>query len=156
MTEEHEDFVNQLPFLLRLLADPTTPHTAHELWCRIRSIDWGGCVPVLKSELDGGVADVKRLVLAIISEEAEQMGCESVEQFLPTVVSLLSDEDRLVRMSAIHTVESLKICDQDVIAALRHVIAFDEPILASQALATLLKLDAEHVVIKEIAVHFHP
>lgn len=154
MTIEPDGFVIQLPTLLRLLADPTTPHTAKEIWCRIRSFDWVDCVPLLMSELESGVADVKRLVLNIICEEAEQVGCESVQQFLPTVISLLSDEDRLIRGAAIQTVETICILDEDVTKALRHIIAFDEPIIASQALITLLELDLGGSVIRELAPHF--
>lgn len=154
MTAENNDFPRQLPVLLRLLANPTTPHTALELCCRIRSFGWDECEPTLMAELETGSASVKQLVLGIISEEAEQIGTESVQSFVPQVVSLLKDEERLVRMAAIHTVESLLVSDDNVVAALRHIVANDEPILASQALTTLLELDLDHTVIQEIAVHF--
>lgn len=154
MTTEHEDFRQQLPLLLRLLANPTTPHTNTELWCRITSFGWDECVPMLLKELETGAGEVKRLVLSIISEEAEQIGTESVQSFVPQVVALVKDEDRLVRMAAVHAVESLLVSDDNVVAALRNIVAHDEPILASQALATLLELDLDHTVIQEIAVHF--
>lgn len=154
MTEKHHDLPTQLPVLLRLLANPTTPHTAVELACRIRSYGWEECESMLLKELETGAGEVKRLVLGIISEEAEQMGTESVQSFVPQVVSLLNDEDRLVRMAAVHTVESLRVFDELAVAALRHIVANDEPILASQALTTLLELDLDHTVIQEIAIHF--
>ncbi len=154
MTAENNDFPTQLPVLLRLLANPTTPHTSLELCCRIRSFGWEECEPTLMAELETGSASVKQLVLGIISEEAEQIGTESVQVFVPQVVSLLKDEDRLVRMAAVHAVESLLVSDDNVIAALRHIIVHDEPILASQALATLLELDLDHTVVQEVSVHF--
>lgn len=154
MTAENEDFLMHLPVLLRLLANPTTPYTALEFCCRIRSFGWDECVPMLMRELESGAGDVKQLVLRIISEEAEQMGIESVQSFVPQVVSSLKDEGRLVRMAAIHDVESLRVFNQHVAVALRYIIAHDEPIVASQALATLLELDLDHSVIQEIAVHF--
>lgn len=154
MTAENKDFLTQLPVMLRLLANPTTPHTALELCCRIRSFGWEECEPTLMTELETGSATVKQLVLGIISEEAEQIGTESVQSFVPQVVALLNDEDRLIRMAAVHAVESLLVSDDTVIAALRHIIANDEPILASQALAALLELDLDHSVIQEIAIHF--
>lgn len=154
MTNEHEDFTQQLPVLLRLLADPITPHTYSELWCRIKSFGLDECVPILKAELESGTADVQRLVLGIICEESDQIGNELAQPFFAAVVSLLNSEDRLVHVSAIHAVERLLIFDEHVVASLRHIIANDEPILASQALATLLELDLDHVVIQEIAVMF--
>jgi len=38
MTAENEDFPQQLPQLLRMLTDPSSPHTNAELSCRIRSL----------------------------------------------------------------------------------------------------------------------
>ena len=154
MTTELDDFLKQLPVLLRLLADPITPHTNSELWCRIKSFGWDECVPILMAELESGTGDVQRLILGIICEESDQMGNELVQPFFAAVVSLLNSEDRLVRVAAIHAVERLLIFDEHVVASLRHIIANDEPILASQALATLLELDLEHSVIQEIAVMF--
>jgi len=154
MTEKHHDLPTQLPVLLRLLANPTTPHTNTELWCRITSFGWEECEPTLMGELETGAGEVKQLVLGIISEEAEQIGTESVQSFVPQVISLLNNEDRLVRMAAVHAVESLLVSDENVITALRQIIANDEPILASQALATLLELDLDHTVIQEVSVHF--
>ncbi|OYW19078.1 MAG: hypothetical protein B7Z55_09540 [Planctomycetales bacterium 12-60-4] len=154
MTAENKDFLTQLPVMLRLLANPTTPHTALELCCRIRSFGWEECEPTLMAELETGSASVKQLVLGVIREESDQFGDESVRSFVLQVVSLLKDEDRLVRMSAIHAVESLRVSDDNVVAALRHIVANDEPILASQALTTLLELDLDHTVIQEIAVRF--
>lgn len=132
-------FVEQLTGLLRQLADPVTPHTAAELWCRIRAVGWEECLPVLLHELQTGNPDVKRLVLAILSEEAEQEGTDSVQPFLDEVERLLADENRLVRMAAIHAVRDLNLSGAS--QALRRIICNDEAELSRQALITLIELD---------------
>lgn len=142
-------FVEQLSGILRLLADPTTPHTAAELWCRIQAEGWELCIPTLLSELQGDNPDVKRLVLAVLSEEAEQVGTESTEPFQEAVERLLADEDRLVRMAAIHTVRDLLISTPTAAAALRRIACHDEPPLAREALISLIELDDG--VVEELA-----
>ena len=142
-------FVEQLPGILRLLADPTTPHTAAELWCRIQGAGWEFCVPVLLSELRGDNSDVKRLVLAILVEEAENVGTESTEPFHEAVERLLADEDRLVRMAAIHTVRDLLISTPTATAAVRRIVCHDESPLAREALISLVELDDG--VVEELA-----
>ena len=142
MSAEHEvPFPKQLPDLLRMLADPVTPHTTSELWCRIKGTGWDQCVPVLLSELESGEADVKRLVLAIISEDAEQVGRDSVQPFVPLLTARLNDTDRLVRMEAIQAVRIVQVADQTTTEALLKVACYDEPGLAREALLTLLELD---------------
>jgi len=142
-------FVEQLPGMLRLLADPTTPHTAPEISCRIQAAGWELCVPVLLSELRGDDPDVKRLVLAILAEEAENVGTESTEPFHEAVEWLMADEDRLVRMAAIHAVRDLHISTPTATAALRRIVCDDEAELARQALLTLIELDDG--VVEELA-----
>lgn len=134
-------FVEQLPGMLRLLADPTTPYTSQEVWCRIQAAGWESCVPMLLSELGGDNPDVKRLVLDILSQEAEQVGTESTEPFHEAVERLLADEDRLVRMAAIHTVRDLSISTPTATAALRRIACNDDAELARQALISLIELD---------------
>jgi HEAT repeats len=142
-------FVEQLAGMLRQLADPVTPHTVAELWCRIQAAGWDTCVPPLLSELQGDNPDVKRLVLAILSEEAEQIGLESTEPFYESVERLLADDDRLVRMAAIHTVRDLYITMPTAAAALRHIACNDKVELSRQALVTLIELDDG--VVEELA-----
>lgn len=157
--EEHrlnvdsQKFISQLPTLLRLLVDPTTMHTAPELCERIDAFGWEECSPVLLSALESNDSDVKRLVLSIICYEADTHGNELVQPFESVVLALLEDEDRLVRMSAILTVESLRAFEPKFVAALRYIVGHDEPILASQALITLLELDVDGSVIRELAPH---
>jgi hypothetical protein len=134
-------FVEQLSGLLRQLADPTTQYTAPELWSRIQAAGWDTSVPVLLSELRGDDPDVKRLVLDILAEEAEQIGTESTEPFHGAVERLLADEDRLVRMAAVHAVRDLHVTTPTARAALRRIICNNEAPLAREALLTLVELD---------------
>lgn len=141
MNTEHDDFLTQLPTLLRLLADPTTPHTSLELWCRIKSFGWTECIPVLQSQLQVGSSEVKRLALSVISQVNDHFGNTLVEDFQEHIVSLLDDEDRLVRSAAIHAVSDLLI--PNVEFKLRSIVCNDEPILAAEALFALLETDKE-------------
>lgn len=146
------DFLSQLPILLRILADPRTPHTVHELWCRIFSHGWGECETLLLGELQSGDSDVKRLVVEIVEEQAGNSGIESIQSFVPSIVSLLTHEDRLVRSCAISAMGELLIDDQTTADALRHIVRSDEPLLASAALHTLMEFDPK--IIEEVAQMF--
>lgn len=152
-TELH-DFISQLPTLLRLLADPTTTHTVPELFNRIDAFGWEECSPVQLGALESNDSNVKRLVLSIICYAADTYGNDLVQPFESVVLALLEDKDRLVRMSAVFAVESLRAFGPEFAAALRFIIGYDEPILANQALITLLELDLHHSVIRELAPLF--
>ena len=104
---EMPSFIEQLPALLRLMADPTTPHTTKELWCRIAADDWDRHSPTLLHELRTGVNDVKRLVLSIICEQAQIVRSTPLKPFLIEIERLLTDDDRLVRMAALEAVRHL-------------------------------------------------
>ncbi|WP_201767221.1 hypothetical protein [Rhodopirellula sallentina] len=154
MNANSQEFINQLPTLLRLLADPTTMHTAAELFNRIDAFGWEECSPVLLGALESNDSDVKQLVLSVICYAADTHGNDWVQPFESVVLALLEDKDRLVRISAVLAVESLRAFDPEFVAALRFIIGYDEPILASQALITLLELDRDHSVIRELAPLF--
>ncbi|WP_013627517.1 HEAT repeat domain-containing protein [Rubinisphaera brasiliensis] len=133
--------LEQLPVLLRLLADPTTPHTAVELWCRIEAWGWNESVPILMRELETGEPCVKRLVLSIIWQELEQLGPDRVQPFVPCILPLLDDPDRLVRMAAVQAVRDLHL--NEAIPQLRRIVCDDERPLAAEALVALMDLDEE-------------
>lgn len=133
MTVEH------LPSLLRLLADPTTPHTSLELWERITAFGWDECVSCLMQELETGDPCVKRLVMSIIWQELEQLGPERVQPFVPLILPLLGDLDRLVRMAAVQAVRDLRL--EESIPQLRRIVCEDERPLAAEALIALMELD---------------
>ena len=154
MRAELQEFIRQLPLLLRMLADPTTTHTAPELYCRLDAWGWDECLPALLHELQSNDSDVKQLVLSIVCHAADMHGIELAHPFKAVVVKLLEDNDRLVRMSAILAIESLLASEPHVIAALRHIVGHDEPILANQALITLLELDPARSIIQEVAPLF--
>ena len=100
-------FIEQLPALLRQLADPTTPHTAKELWCRVASEEWERCAPTLLHELRTGVNDVKRLALSIVCEQVANVRATPIQPFFVEIKRLLTDDDRLVRMAALEAVRHL-------------------------------------------------
>ncbi|MEZ5943971.1 MAG: HEAT repeat domain-containing protein [Planctomycetaceae bacterium] len=129
----------KLPNLLRLLANPTTPHTSLELWGRISAFGWDECSPCLMRELEAGESGQKRLVMDVLSQELEHLGSERVQLFVPHIVPLLGDSDRLVRMAAIHAVRDLR--PDDAIPQLRRIVCEDERPLAAEALVALLELD---------------
>lgn len=138
-----------LPELLRHLSDPVTPYTAVELRSRIEAFGWGRCLPTLRSELQSGTNDVRRLVLAVISEEADRSGPEAVQSLLPVVIRCLSSQDRLVRQAAVLTVGSLGVMTESISDALRTIVVQDESAIAREALTVLIQLD--DTVITEIA-----
>lgn len=145
-------FLSQLPILLRLLANPRTPHTAKELWCRVFSFGWEECQSLLLTELQSGESDVQRLVIDIIDEHAGNSGLESIQSFIPTIVSFLGHEDRLVRSWAISAVGELLVDNQTTVDALRHIVCTDEPLLAGAAFQVLLQFDPQ--IIKEVLQSF--
>jgi len=141
MNSESERFLKDLPTLLRLLADPTTPHTSLEIWDRIMAFGWDECVPYLMQELNTGEPDVRRLVISVLWQEIEQMGSERVQPFIPHILNCLSDPSRLVRIAAVQVVRDLRL--DDAIPLLRRIVCKDERPLASEALLALMELDDE-------------
>lgn len=131
--------IENLSSLLRLLANPTTPHTSLELWDRITAFGWDECVPCLMKELETGEPDVKRLVMGVLWQETEYVGPERVQPFVPFILPLLGDSDRLVRMAAIQAVRDLRL--QESIPQLRRIVCEDERPLAAEALVALMELD---------------
>jgi len=131
--------VEQLPTLLRLLADPTSPHTSLELWDRITAFGWDECLPCLMQELETGEPDVKRLVMGVLWQELEHLGSERVQPFVPLILPLLDDPDRLVRMAAIQAVRDLR--PDDAIPQLHRIVCEDERPLAAEAFIALMELD---------------
>jgi hypothetical protein len=143
-----QSFIQQLPTLLRQLAEPTTPHTTKELWCRIASEEWEHCAPTLLHELRTGENEVKRLVLSIVCEQAHIVRSTPIEPFLIEIERLLADDNRLMRMAAVGAVRELVEHGREVDAAspivlesLRRIGCHDEPPLAREALLTLLEMD---------------
>jgi len=131
--------VEQLPTLLRLLADPTSPHTSLELWNRITAFGWDECIPCLMQELETGEPDVKRLVMGILWQELEHLGSGRVQPFVPLILPLLEDSDRLVRMAAIQAVRDLS--SVEAIPQLLRIVCEEERSLAAEALVALMELD---------------
>lgn len=143
MPSESEQFTSQLPTLLRLLANPVTPHTVLDLWCRIKMAGWDECESVLLTELRSGDPDVQRLVMGIVVEEAEHLGTESLGQFIPLLVAHLRHEDRLVRNAAIDAVRTFEVADEEAIDSLCQIACEDDALLAREALITLIELDKD-------------
>jgi len=139
MTTDTEKFLSELPQLLHLLANPTTPHTSLELWDRITAFGWDDCVPCLMKELETGEPDVKRLVMGVLWQELEHLGPERVQPFIPLILPLLADPDRLVRMAAIQAVRDLQL--KEALPQLRRIVCEDERPLAAEALVSLMELD---------------
>jgi uncharacterized protein (UPF0147 family) len=150
-------FFEQLPALLRVMADPTTPHTTKELWCRIATDDWDRHAPTLLHELRTGVNDVKRLVLSIVCEQAQIVRSTPPQPFLIEIERLLTDDDRLVRMAAIEAVRHLfqngrdeEVASPTVLALLHRISRDDELPLAREAMLSLVEMDDSAVL--EIAL----
>lgn len=133
---------NDLSQLLHLLAEPRTPHTTEELWCRVASIGWNECLPTLLAELESGDPDVRRLVLNLIAEHGEQAGAGSVQSLQPNIINALDDPDRLVRQEAIQTIESLAWSD-DAMEQLRRIVLRDDLPIAAKALQVLIAFNAD-------------
>ena len=149
--------VEELPTLLRLMADPTTPHTSKELWCRIAADDWDRHAPTLLHELQAGENDVKRLVLSIICEQASHVRATPIQPFLGEMERLLTDNDRLVRMAAIEAVRHLfqngrdeGVASPKALALLHRISCTDELPLAREAMLALVEMDDSAVL--EIAL----
>lgn len=151
-----QSFLEQLPVLLRQLAEPTTPHTTKELWCRIVSEEWEYSAPTLLHELRTGENDVKRLVLSVVCEQAQIVRSTPIQPFLIEIERLLADDDRLMRMAAVGAIRDLvehgresDAASPSVLASLRRIGSHDELLVAREALLTLLEMDDEAV--REIA-----
>ncbi len=127
--------------LLKLLSEPTTPHTTLELWCRISSLGWERCLPILISELDSDDAAVVRLVLNVLREEIEQLGEEMVVASLPKAATCLDHHHRLVRQAAIGLIQAACTNDEKSIEGLRRIVRDDEPFLRREAAHALLELE---------------
>ncbi len=134
-------FTADLRELLQRLSDPVTPYTATELRCRIEAFGWDRCLPILRSELQSTSGDVQRLVLGVISEEADQSGAEAVVCLLPQITNCLSSQDRHVRQAAVLTIGSLGMMTEKVSDTLRNIITQDELATAREALTVLIELD---------------
>jgi uncharacterized protein (UPF0147 family) len=150
---EMPSFIEQLPTLLRVMADPTTPHTTKELWCRIAADDWDRHAPTLLHELRTGVNDVKRLVLSIVCEQAQFVRSTPPQPFLIEIERLLTDDDRLVRMAALKAVRHLfrngrdeEVASPTVLALLNRISCNDELPLAREAMLALLEMDDSAVL----------
>lgn len=150
-------FFDRLPALLQLMADPTTPHTSKELWCRIAADDWEHHAPTLLHELQAGENDVKRLVLSIICEQASHVRATPIQPFLGEMERLLTDNDRLVRMAAIEAVRHLfqngrdeGVASPKALALLHRISCTDELPLAREAMLALIEMDDSAV--REIAL----
>lgn len=140
-------FVEQLPMLLRLMAEPTTPHTTKEIWCRITADDWDRHVPALLNELRSGENDVKRLVMSIVCEQAAKVRTTSIQPFMIEIERLLTNENGLVRMAAISTVRRLFEIgrEEDISPSIRQLLrglgCDDEVRIAREAMLALLEID---------------
>ena len=149
MASKQTEFTESLPELLQALCDPVTPYTCTELRCRIEAFGWQECLPMLRSELHSGSNEVRRLILAVVSEEADQTGRECVQTLLPSTLHCLTSQDRLLRQAAVLTLGSLGVMTQEVGDALRAIIVEDELAIAREALTVLAQLNDS--LVSEIA-----
>lgn len=78
-------------------------------------------------------------MLDVLLQEVEQNGTDSVKPFVPRTVSLLCDDARFVRESAIQAVRDLHVAD--AIESLRNIICDDEPANATEPLDVPIELD---------------
>jgi len=90
-------------------------------------------------ELETGEPDVKRLVMGVLWQELEQLGSERIQPFVPLILPLLGDPDRLVRTAAVQAVRDLHL--DNAIPQLHRIVCEDERPLAVEALVALLDLD---------------
>lgn len=141
MDKERIKIRDRLPWLLKMLAEPTTCHTAPELWCRIRSVGWKECVPILREQLASEDADVIRLTLNILFEEVSNVGTGNLDAFKSAIISCLAHDERLVRQAAIHVLHEARCHDSTTIHELRRIVKEDEMVIRRQAAHALLDLD---------------
>ena len=152
MTIKPTDFSENLPHLLQMLADPVTPHTSKEIWCRIGAFGWEECLPALQNALNSTDPSVIRLVLSILNEQADVHGSDSLEDFVPDILACLKHEDRLVRNGAIILIQDVQIADDSIFQDLKGIVRKDEPLLAKEALIALINVDWETVT--DVVAHF--
>lgn len=145
-----QEFLENLPLLLRLLAEPITGCTESEVFHRIDAWGWNECFPTLLEQLESGDSDVKCLVLSVICYATTVSDLEVTQPLESAVLSLLVDESSCVRMSAIVAAESLGTRDPQIIATLRRIVGHDNDVLSCQALITLLEHDIDRSVLRDI------
>lgn len=140
MPQKQQEFIRQLPEILRLFSEPVTTHTTSELWCRISNPNWDDCLPILLQELQSGNIRVVRLVLGILQMQAELVGPDSFVSSIPLISNHLTHEDSLVRQATIGLLKEMEICDYQILDGLKSIVVNDETYLATEAALAILKL----------------
>ncbi|MEQ8637945.1 HEAT repeat domain-containing protein [Gimesia maris] len=141
MSQNQQEFINQLPEILHLFSEPVTPHTASELWCRISTPNWDDCLPILLQELQSDDPRVVRLVLAILKMQSETIGPDSFISSIPTITEYLKHEDSLVRQATIHLLSAMQISNDLILSGLKSIMENDESYIATEAALAIIKLN---------------
>jgi hypothetical protein len=141
MSQNQQEFINQLPEILRLFSEPVTIHTASEIWCRISIPDWDNCLPILFQELKSNDPCVMRLIFGIFQKESEIMGPDTLVSSIPTIMKYLKQEDPTVRQAVIYLLSSMQISNDQILDDLKSIMLNDEPYLATEAALAILKLN---------------
>jgi len=135
-----EDYILDL---LRLLCNPTTPHTVSEVWCRLHFPE---CVPLLKSELKSDNPSIIRLVLDVFRHEAElrleaeDNGYLRLPEVEIAVADYIQHNAIFVRQAAIGFFDIAGTDREETISAIHNVMLNDHPIVAVQAANALAKI----------------
>lgn len=140
MSQNQQEFINQLPEILHLFSNPVTPYTASEMWIRISNPYWDECLPILLQELQSNDSRVVRLVFGIFQKESEIMGPDTLVSSIPTIMKYLKQEDPTVRQAVIYLLSSMQISNDQILSGLKFIMENDEPYLATEAALTILKL----------------
>jgi len=131
--------------LKRLAPDPTTPYTAADAACRLLCFGVDEALEALTDGIQSRNRDVAILSLNVLEwiVSQGQFG-DKPQKALPSAISALAHEDRLVRASAIDAVGEFGELAAAALPALLRITETDEEYLRVVAAAALLEVSQDH------------
>jgi len=131
--------------LERLAPDPTTPYTTIDAACRLLCFGVDATVDVLIDGIRSSNRDVAILSLDVLEwiVSQRQFGNTALKA-LPSAISALAHEDRLVRASAVDAVGEFGESAAEATPALLKIARTDEEYLRVVAAAAILEVSPDH------------
>ncbi len=136
-------FFRDLKELIRIMADPVTPHTVNEIWCRFGPDCFSECLPTFLSILKSPVAAEVSLVLNIFEMQAERISKGLSTKAKVAVVNCLDHEERYVVSAAISCLGALGRSADLAVDRLREILVANDALLSTRAASALIDVEAQ-------------